>query len=121
MSQPCQQWLFSQGMCDLAAPLLVLIDDECLVYSCFVKLMQRITFQKGNEMDIRLDNLRSLIQVSFVFGQLELRDNSSTARWYQLLIAVYRAILLEKKSFLIRRKNLPATRLIETVCSVQHR
>jgi len=50
-------------MCDLAAPLLVLIDDESLVYSCFVKLMQRITFQKGNKMDIRMDNLRTLIQV----------------------------------------------------------
>ena len=59
---------YSQGMCDLAAPLLVLFDDESLVYSCFVKLMEKISFQKGNSMDIRLANLRSLIQV----GQLRL-------------------------------------------------
>ena len=51
-------------MCDLAAPLLILFDEESLVYSCFVKLMDRITFQKGNAMDVRLANLRSLIQVS---------------------------------------------------------
>jgi len=54
-------------MCDLAAPLLILFDDESLVYSCFVKLMEKISFQKGNAMDVRLANLRSLIQVSLVY------------------------------------------------------
>ena len=56
-------------MCDLAAPLLILFDDESLVYSCFVKLMEKITFQKGNLMDIRLGNLRSLTQVRHVENQ----------------------------------------------------
>ena len=31
-----------QGMCDIVAPLLVVIDDEVTVYSCFSLLMERM-------------------------------------------------------------------------------
>lgn len=33
---------YMQGMCDIVAPLLVVIDDEVTVYSCFTKLMERM-------------------------------------------------------------------------------
>ena len=33
---------YMQGMCDLVAPLLLVIDDEVIVYSCFTKLMDRM-------------------------------------------------------------------------------
>ena len=33
---------YMQGMCDLVAPLLVIIDDEMVVYSCFQFLMTRM-------------------------------------------------------------------------------
>ena len=31
-----------KGMCDIVAPLLVVIDDEVTVYSCFSLLMERM-------------------------------------------------------------------------------
>jgi hypothetical protein len=31
-----------QGMCDLVAPLLVVLDDEAVVFSCFRTLMKRM-------------------------------------------------------------------------------
>ena len=33
---------YMQGMCDLVAPLLLVIDDEVIVYSCFTQLMERM-------------------------------------------------------------------------------
>ena len=33
---------YMQGMCDIVAPLLVVIDDEVTVYSCFTNLMERM-------------------------------------------------------------------------------
>ena len=69
--------LFFQGMCDLAAPLLILFDEESLVYSLFVKLMGRMEqnfphIEKNKEgsisaMDQHLARLRQLLQVSLVF------------------------------------------------------
>lgn len=49
-----------QGMCDLAAPLLVIFDDESLSYSCFCRLMERMieNFPSGNAMDMHLANMR---------------------------------------------------------------
>ena len=42
-----------QGMCDLAAPLMVLFDDECMAYSCFSRLMDTMCerFLNSSEMD----------------------------------------------------------------------
>ncbi|XP_056139293.1 small G protein signaling modulator 2 [Lampris incognitus] len=56
---------YVQGMCDLLAPLMVILDDECLAYSCFTHLMKRMSqnFPNGGAMDTHFANMRSLIQV----------------------------------------------------------
>ena len=80
-------FIAAQGMCDLAAPLLIVFDHESLVYSLFVKLMERMekNFPRSNNgsdestsgaaggtisaMDQHLARLRQLLQVSRVlFG-----------------------------------------------------
>uniref|UniRef100_A0A3Q3IBT0 Rab-GAP TBC domain-containing protein n=1 Tax=Monopterus albus TaxID=43700 RepID=A0A3Q3IBT0_MONAL len=56
---------YVQGMCDLLAPLMVILDDECLAYSCFTQLMKRMSqnFPNGGAMDAHFANMRSLIQI----------------------------------------------------------
>uniref|UniRef100_A0A3B3Z042 Small G protein signaling modulator 1a n=1 Tax=Poecilia mexicana TaxID=48701 RepID=A0A3B3Z042_9TELE len=53
---------YVQGMCDLLAPLLVILDDA---FSCFSKLMKRMNqnFPHGGAMDTHFANMRSLIQI----------------------------------------------------------
>ncbi|KAL5477266.1 hypothetical protein EMCRGX_G024036 [Ephydatia muelleri] len=57
---------YSQGMCDLLAPLLVVFDDESLAYSCYLKLMatQRELFPPEVGMNTRMTNLRELLEVT---------------------------------------------------------
>ncbi|KAI1893375.1 hypothetical protein AGOR_G00123090 [Albula goreensis] len=56
---------YVQGMCDLLAPLMVILQDECLAYSCFTQLMKRMShnFPSGGAMDTHFANMRSLIQI----------------------------------------------------------
>ncbi|XP_006641120.2 small G protein signaling modulator 2 isoform X1 [Lepisosteus oculatus] len=56
---------YVQGMCDLLAPLMVILDDECLAYSCFTQLMKKMSqnFPNGGAMDTHFANMRSLIQI----------------------------------------------------------
>ncbi|XP_016301196.1 small G protein signaling modulator 2 [Sinocyclocheilus anshuiensis] len=56
---------YVQGMCDLLAPLMVILDDEGLAYSCFTQLMKRMSqnFPTGGAMDTHFANMRSLIQI----------------------------------------------------------
>ncbi|XP_045881509.1 small G protein signaling modulator 1 isoform X1 [Meles meles] len=56
---------YVQGMCDLLAPLLVVLDDEALAFSCFTELMKRMNqnFPHGGAMDTHFANMRSLIQI----------------------------------------------------------
>uniref|UniRef100_A0A8C5EZK0 Small G protein signaling modulator 1-like n=1 Tax=Gouania willdenowi TaxID=441366 RepID=A0A8C5EZK0_GOUWI len=56
---------YVQGMCDLLAPLLVILDDEPLAFSCFSQLMKRMNqnFPHGGAMDTHFANMRSLIQI----------------------------------------------------------
>ncbi|XP_063105717.1 small G protein signaling modulator 2 isoform X3 [Cavia porcellus] len=56
---------YVQGMCDLLAPLLVILDDDQLAYSCFSHLMKRMSqnFPSGGAMDTHFANMRSLIQI----------------------------------------------------------
>ncbi|PIC42516.1 hypothetical protein B9Z55_009569 [Caenorhabditis nigoni] len=56
---------YTQGMCDLLAPLLVTFEDEALTLECFSILMirQRGKFPQRPGMSKCLLNLRSLIQV----------------------------------------------------------
>uniref|UniRef100_A0A4W3JQA5 Small G protein signaling modulator 1 n=1 Tax=Callorhinchus milii TaxID=7868 RepID=A0A4W3JQA5_CALMI len=56
---------YVQGMCDLLAPLLVILDDEAMAFSCFTQLMKRMNqnFPHGGVMDTHFANMRSLIQI----------------------------------------------------------
>ncbi|XP_055698855.1 small G protein signaling modulator 2-like isoform X2 [Phlebotomus papatasi] len=56
---------YMQGMCDLLAPILVILDDESLSYGCFCRLMERMieNFPNGDAMDMHFANMRSLIQI----------------------------------------------------------
>ncbi|XP_059127166.1 small G protein signaling modulator 2 isoform X1 [Peromyscus eremicus] len=56
---------YVQGMCDLLAPLLVVLDNDQLAYSCFSQLMKRMSqnFPNGGAMDTHFANMRSLIQI----------------------------------------------------------
>nr|XP_046243316.1 small G protein signaling modulator 1 isoform X2 [Scatophagus argus] len=56
---------YVQGMCDLLAPLLVILDDEAVAFSCFTELMKRMNqnFPHGGAMDTHFANMRSLIQI----------------------------------------------------------
>ncbi|XP_016657029.1 small G protein signaling modulator 2 isoform X5 [Acyrthosiphon pisum] len=57
---------YMQGMCDLVAPLLVILDDETLSYSCFCLLMERMSANfphSGGAMDTHFANMRSLVQI----------------------------------------------------------
>lgn len=51
---------YMQGMCDLVAPLLVIFDDEGTTYSCFCRLMERMSsnFPNGGAMDTHFANMR---------------------------------------------------------------
>lgn len=56
---------YVQGMCDLAAPFLVIFDEELLAFSCFSQLMRRmvLNFPHGSGMDKHFEALRYLMQV----------------------------------------------------------
>ncbi|XP_047564458.1 small G protein signaling modulator 2 isoform X3 [Lutra lutra] len=56
---------YVQGMCDLLAPLLVVLDNDQLAYSCFSHHMKRMSqnFPNGGAMDTHFANMRSLIQI----------------------------------------------------------
>eukprot|EP00118_Oscarella_pearsei_P011761 m.81528 g.81528 ORF g.81528 m.81528 type:complete len:991 (+) comp36237_c0_seq28:527-3499(+) len=56
---------YVQGMCDILAPLLVVLDDESLAYCCFVNLMKRLdgNFGSGKEINANFSNLKTLLRV----------------------------------------------------------
>ena len=58
---------YSQGMCDLLAPLLVVLRDEALTYACFQCLMKTaiLLFPPHTDMNSRLSNLKALLQVGW--------------------------------------------------------
>ncbi|KRZ13883.1 Small G protein signaling modulator 2 [Trichinella zimbabwensis] len=84
---------YVQGMCDLAAPLLVAYDDEFLTYCCFTKLMQRMgDFFHGFDqaMDSCLSYVSKLLQVmdQELFEMMRLNDDFTHCyfcyRWFLL-------------------------------------
>ncbi|EFX65737.1 hypothetical protein DAPPUDRAFT_332886 [Daphnia pulex] len=90
---------YMQGMCDLVAPLLVIIEDEALTYSCFCELMKRMSanFPQGGAMDLHFANMRSLIQI--LDGELFdlMHQNGDYTHFY----FCYRWFLLDFKRELI--------------------
>ncbi|CAG0890499.1 unnamed protein product [Cyprideis torosa] len=90
---------YMQGMCDLVAPLLVVLEDETLTYACFCRLMERMAenFPTGGAMDRHLGNLRSLIQI--LDGELfELLDQNKECTHF---FFCYRWFLLDFKRELL--------------------
>uniref|UniRef100_A0A0K0E325 Rab-GAP TBC domain-containing protein n=1 Tax=Strongyloides stercoralis TaxID=6248 RepID=A0A0K0E325_STRER len=57
---------YVQGMCDIAAPLLVIFEDEVIVLECFSKLMERmrLNFPQEIGMDNNFKFLRHLVEVT---------------------------------------------------------
>ena len=56
---------YIQGMCDLIAPLLVILDDESLVYECFKRLMKKMlpNFLHSSAMEKNFSLLNSVLFV----------------------------------------------------------
>ena len=56
---------YSQGMCDLLAPLLVVLDSEPLAFACFLRLMASAIdlFPPKHGMEAKMNNLRALLEV----------------------------------------------------------
>eukprot|EP00116_Pleurobrachia_bachei_P000021 sb/3460283/ len=83
---------YLQGMCDILAPLLVILDDEPLAFTCFRNLMGRMTmnFPHGGQMDAHFANMRSLIQIldSELFEHMHQNGDYShfyfSYRWFLL-------------------------------------
>uniref|UniRef100_A0A1A9UGI2 Rab-GAP TBC domain-containing protein n=1 Tax=Glossina austeni TaxID=7395 RepID=A0A1A9UGI2_GLOAU len=90
---------YMQGMCDLVAPLLVIFDEECLAYSCFCKLMERMVenFPNGDAMDLHFVNMRSLIQIL----DPEMYDMMNSNGDYTHFYFCYRWFLLDFKRELV--------------------
>ncbi|XP_028398190.1 TBC1 domain family member 25-like isoform X2 [Dendronephthya gigantea] len=56
---------YAQGMSDLAAPLLVVMDDEAITFTCFTALMSRCRkhfLPDGKAMSLKFDHLTLLVQ-----------------------------------------------------------
>ena len=56
---------YAQGMSDLAAPLLVVMDDEAVTFTCFTALMSRCKkhfLPDGKAMSLKFDHLTLLVQ-----------------------------------------------------------
>uniref|UniRef100_A0A673YF49 Small G protein signaling modulator 1 n=1 Tax=Salmo trutta TaxID=8032 RepID=A0A673YF49_SALTR len=90
---------YVQGMCDLLAPLLVILDDETMAFSCFTELMKRMNqnFPHGGAMDTHFANMRSLIQIldSEIFELMH--QNGDYTHFY----FCYRWFLLDLKRELV--------------------
>lgn len=55
---------YAQGMSDLAAPLLVIFDDESVAYTCFCALLDRVKghfLLDGKAMTLKFDHLSQLV------------------------------------------------------------
>ncbi|XP_076802337.1 small G protein signaling modulator 1-like isoform X3 [Clavelina lepadiformis] len=86
---------YLQGMCDIAAPLLVVLDNESLVYSSFVLLMKRLgdNFPNFGAMDLRFANMRLLTQIL----DEELYEHMHKDKDYTHFYFCYRWFLLDFK------------------------
>lgn len=58
-----------QGMCDLAAPLLVMMKEEAQAHALFARLMRRAhdNFPSGQAMDAHFADMRYILLVNTRF------------------------------------------------------
>lgn len=86
---------YVQGMCDLAAPFLVMFDSEVMAFSCFSRLMERLVsnFPHGCAMDEHFDSLKYLMQVLDPKLYEVLQSNGDYTHFY----FCYRWLLLDFK------------------------
>lgn len=86
---------YVQGMCDLAAPFLVIFDDEIMAFSCFNQLMKRMVanFPHGCAMDQHFESLKYLMQVIDPKLYEILQSNGDYTHFY----FCYRWLLLDFK------------------------
>ncbi|XP_022131103.2 small G protein signaling modulator 2 isoform X1 [Pieris rapae] len=101
---------YMQGMCDLAAPLLVIMRDEAVAHALFARLMCRAkdNFPSGQAMDAYFADMRSLIQIL----DCELYELMHAHGDYTHFYFCYRWFLLDFKRELLYQDVFSAWELI---------
>ncbi|CAH2052131.1 unnamed protein product, partial [Iphiclides podalirius] len=101
---------YMQGMCDLAAPLLVTMREEAAAHALFARLMQRArdNFPSGQAMDAHFADMRSLIQIL----DCELYELMHAHGDYTHFYFCYRWFLLDFKRELLYQDVFSAWELI---------
>ncbi|XP_013168017.1 PREDICTED: small G protein signaling modulator 2-like isoform X2 [Papilio xuthus] len=101
---------YMQGMCDLAAPLLVTMREEAAAHALFSRLMLRAkdNFPTGQAMDAHFADMRSLIQIL----DCELYELMHAHGDYTHFYFCYRWFLLDFKRELLYQDVFAAWELI---------
>ncbi|CAG9791480.1 unnamed protein product [Diatraea saccharalis] len=101
---------YMQGMCDLAAPLLVMMREEAVAHALFARLMDkaRDNFPSGQAMDAHFADMRSLIQIL----DCELFELMHAHGDYTHFYFCYRWFLLDFKRELLYQDVFAAWELI---------
>ncbi|XP_049879211.1 small G protein signaling modulator 2-like [Pectinophora gossypiella] len=101
---------YMQGMCDLAAPLLVMMKEEAAAHALFARLMGRArdNFPSGQAMDAHFADMRSLIQIL----DCELYELMHAHGDYTHFYFCYRWFLLDFKRELLYQDVFAAWELI---------
>ncbi|CAK1590328.1 unnamed protein product [Parnassius mnemosyne] len=101
---------YMQGMCDLAAPLLVMMREEAVAHALFARLMERAkdNFPSGQAMDAHFADMRSLIQIL----DCELYELMHAHGDYTHFYFCYRWFLLDFKRELLYQDVFSAWELI---------
>ncbi|XP_073948313.1 small G protein signaling modulator 2-like isoform X2 [Choristoneura fumiferana] len=101
---------YMQGMCDLAAPLLVMMREEAAAHALFARLMHHAqhNFPSGQAMDAHFADMRSLIQIL----DCELYELMHAHGDYTHFYFCYRWFLLDFKRELLYQDVFAAWELI---------
>ncbi|KAG6937746.1 small G protein signaling modulator 2, partial [Chelydra serpentina] len=109
---------YVQGMCDLLAPLMVILDSDQLAYSCFSHLMKRMSqnFPNGGAMDTHFANMRSLIQILDCELFELMHQNGDYTHFYfcyRWFLLDFKRALVEVYREIIRDNNMDFTDIIK--------